>query len=91
MVDEDSPADGGAGMDLHPGEPFAQLGKKTGRKKQPVQVTPMGHPVDHQGVKPRVEQQNLQRAAGGWVPLPDGIDVLAQTFEHSNSSLFSRW
>ena len=76
MVDEQPPADLGAGVDFNAGFLPAALGNPPGQKLQVVPVAPVRLPVGAHRLKPRVEEKHLQPGTGGGVPLHHRVQVL---------------
>ena len=67
VVNDQTLADLGAGMNLNAGTVAAALGDQPGQKFQPMLITPVGFPVAPYGSHAGVQQQNLKRTAGSRV------------------------
>src|SRR5215217_1585175 len=74
MVDEDTLADSGSGVNLDPGDRSIQLGQQAGGKKETCAPQPVRYAVQRDGVEPGRGQNRLDGRAGGWVTLPDGTN-----------------
>jgi len=74
MVDEDTLADSGSGVNLDPGYRPIQLSQQSGGKKETSAPQPVRYAVQRDGVKPGRRQNRLDSRAGGWVTFPDGTN-----------------
>ena len=79
VVDHQAVADGGAGVDFDAGPEPAPLGDAPGQKESMMPVQPMGHPVVQNGMDTRVQEKNLQLAAGRGVAALVGGQQAAQS------------
>jgi hypothetical protein len=70
VIDEETPADLGAGMDLNTGEKPIDMGDKSCREIPATAPEGMGDPVQPEGMESRVAGDDLQDAPGGGV-LPE--------------------
>src|SRR5690606_12275963 len=87
MVDEEAPADAGAGMDLDTGEPARDCGKEARRPAQAMPPQPMVDAMHQQRVQAGIAGEHLERVAGGGVALHHATDLFFEPGQHMNLSL----
>lgn len=85
VVNKQSPANGGAGMDFDAGKPFGQLAHQPGQKQQLMPVEKMAEPVPEHCVKTGIKKEHLGAVSGRRVPLFDGAQVVANFVKHESS------
>jgi hypothetical protein len=61
MVDEKSIPDPRSWMNFNPGQPASHLRDESRDKGHTVNVEPVGDTIGHQGVKPGIREDDLQR------------------------------
>src|SRR6185436_1284323 len=69
MVDEKTPADGGARVNFNPGQPAADVGDEARQPFQAPAPQPMREPMEKQCVKSRVAGDDLPGGTCGRVPV----------------------
>ena len=87
MVDEDTVADAGAGVNLDAGQATAQLAQQAGWQFQGEAGPPQAvtEAVRRDGLKPWVAEQDFQGTPGGWIPFTDNGQVGSDLFEHGSA------
>jgi len=75
VVDEETLADPGAGVDLDARKPAADVGDDPGRYPQALDIEVVGQAVELPGVEARVGQDDLEGADSGGVPRLRGPDI----------------
>ncbi len=89
VVDEDAPAQRGAGVDFNAGETARQL---RGEPSQPFEATapkPVGQPMHQHSMKARVEGDHLPATAHSRIAFKNDVDLLANSVQHQES--LSKW
>jgi hypothetical protein len=82
VVDKETAADGGAGVDFDSGEESAGLRDESRLKGHAPAVQFVRHAVRQDGVKAGVAQDDFDHALGGRVFPEDGVDLFADGAEH---------
>jgi hypothetical protein len=70
-------------VDLHAREKPRNMGNKPRHEGQPQLVQNMGRTMHHQGLEPRIAEQNLKPITGSWVVNENNLKVSDQAFQHS--------
>jgi hypothetical protein len=78
VINEETTADPGAGMDLDSGHKARELRNHAGGYVSSPPVEPMSSAMKENSVQPRIAEQNLETALGGRVFPFDRADLLAQ-------------
>src|SRR5690606_7227043 len=84
MIDEKTPADLRAGMNLDAGEPAPQIGI---HPRQPLVVTlpePMRQPVEPDRMQPRIASHHFEGVARRGIAVEYALDIFAHAFEHQS-------
>jgi len=82
MVDEEPSSDRRARMDFDPGEEPADLGDQARQQRNPGFVKPVGEPVGHDSVKPRIAEQDFDHATRSRIIAENSIDLFPEVPEH---------
>ena len=82
VVDDQALADLRPRVDLDAGAAAAGLGDHPGQEQKPMGVAPVGPTVAAHSLQAGVEQQHLQRGAGGGVSGLIGFDGIHQIMKH---------
>ncbi len=90
VIDEYTPPERRAGMDLDAGQETRELRDKPSEPAPARSPARMCDPVQHNGVKARITRHHCPSAAGGWIALADGSDVFAESVEHGGGSVGDR-
>lgn len=85
MVNEQPPADDGAGMNLNPRQPPRQLRDEPRCAQPSPNPQAVGQPVRHDGMHPGIEQQHLRARTRRRVAGKNGVDIVFKTFEHGSN------
>ena len=83
VVDHQSLADFGAGVDLDAGEKLCALADGARTDLVPVRIERMGGAVQQHGVQSRVEQEHLKVARCGGVAVAEGGNVVFHRFHRT--------
>lgn len=78
MVDEQSFADLGAGMDLDAREEAGNRGNEACRDEPLMLVEEVGQAMGPDGMKAGIAEQDFQRVLGGWIAVLDDANVVAK-------------
>lgn len=88
VVDEESAADGGTGMDFDSGKEPGQLGDQArGKTERRILPQPVRHTVGPNGVQAGVCEKVLKRASSRRVVGPGGIEVFLKPCEEAHKDL----
>src|SRR5579872_4587085 len=82
VVDEETAADGSAGMDLDSGEKAAELGDHPRDEGDAPAVEPMGKAMGQDGVEARVTEKDFNDALGRRVFPENGVDLFPDGAKH---------
>src|SRR5262249_53915641 len=81
MVDEETAADRGAGMDLDAGRDPADMRQEAARQPPVGAPQPVGQAIDHEGMEAGIAQHDLGPRPGGGVPRQNAVNVVAELLE----------
>jgi hypothetical protein len=84
VVDKKPPADGSARMDFDTGQKSRNLGNKTRENRNSRRVHPVRQPVEQDGMKTRIAENNFKNAFGGRVPEENGVDLFPDQAKHAS-------
>ena len=82
VVDEEAAADGGAGVDLDPGQEAAELRDDPRHQRHSPTVQPVSEPVQENRMKSGVAQEDLDDAFRGWIFAKNRIDLFPHGTKH---------
>jgi hypothetical protein len=82
MINEETPADPGTGMDFNTGEKPIDMGDKSCREIPVMAPEGMGDPVQPEGMESRVAGDYLQNAPGGGVLPENRLNIFSDPFYH---------
>ena len=77
VIDKETFADGGARVDLDPGQPTRPLTDQPRGEIVTAQIQFVGDAVGQDGMHARIQEQHLHIATGGRIALPHGVNVTA--------------
>src|SRR5277367_2642121 len=83
MIDEETAADGGAGVDLDSRQEAAKLRNHTRYQRPSPEIQFVGQAVRHDGMKTGVAEQHLYHALGGRVLPENGVDLFPDGSQHA--------
>jgi hypothetical protein len=77
VVDKETPADFGTGMDLDPSEKAPHLRNETAKKIKPALPQKMSHSVENHGMEARVAKDYLKNAAGRRITFKNSLNIFS--------------
>ena len=83
VIDEETPADSGAGVDLDAGQETANVRQKARKPSQPPAPEPVRHAMEQQRMETRIAGDDLEARARGGVAVEDHADVFPKCREHA--------
>jgi hypothetical protein len=83
VIDETSPSDGGAGMDLDAGDGSIKLRNNPRQQRESLKVHAVSGPMQQDGMKAGVTEENLKRALGGWIAVENRVDLFPDGPKHT--------
>src|ERR1700733_2707601 len=83
VVYEAASSDGGAGMDLNPGDSSIELRNNPRHQRKARGVHAMSRAVQQDGMKAGVTEEDLERALGGRIAMENGIDLFPDGLKHT--------
>ena len=87
VIDEETAADGGAGMNFDAGKPAGGLGNETGNEGDAGLIKRVGEAMEKDGVEAGITEQNLDNTLGGGVFAEDSVDLFLDRSEHAVSTI----
>ena len=87
VVDEEAPADGGAGVDLDARQKAADLRDHARHQRHPPAIQPVRQAVQQDGVEAGVAEEDLDHALGGRVFPENGVDLFPDGSQHAIHAL----
>jgi hypothetical protein len=84
VVDEDPPADGGAGVDLDAREEPAEMRHQPREPLEAQAPEPMGEPVELEGVEARITSDHFPHRPCSGVAFENALNILANSAEHGS-------
>jgi uncharacterized protein (TIGR03437 family) len=85
VIDEETAADAGAGVDLDACEEPAGLGDDAGQQGDAGAVKLVGEAVQEDGVEAGIAEHDFQAALGGGILAEDGVELFADGPEHDST------
>jgi hypothetical protein len=82
MVDETTPSDLGARVNLDSGQRAVELREHPRQQKEATAMQFVAQPVEQDGVKSGITEENLDRTLSGRIPPKDRIDLFPNSPEH---------
>jgi hypothetical protein len=83
MVEEESPANLGTGVNLHPGKETIHVRNESTEEMKLALPQRMGQAMKPECMQARIEQYNLQPSSGCRISGEDCADIFSQQFKHS--------
>ena len=83
VVDEESPADTRAGMDLDPRDPARKMRDHARQPFKAAVPAAVRQPVPPDGMQPRIGEYDFPYAPGGRIAFKDGVQVFLEPSQHS--------
>jgi len=78
VVNEESRADLGPGMDLDSGEKPGEVREETGEEIETVPPEPMGEAVKRNGMEAGIAEEHLEDRSRSWISIEGGLDIRPQ-------------
>src|SRR5581483_2399438 len=86
VVDEETPANGGSGVDFDAREKTADLRNDTRNQRYTPLIEPMRQAVQQNGMKPWVTEEDFDYALGRGILAEDGVELFPNSPKHGSSS-----
>jgi hypothetical protein len=83
VIDETSPSDGRTGMDLDARDGSIKLRNNPRQQRESLKVHTVGCPMQQDGMKTGVTEENLKRALGGWIAVENRVDLFPDGPKHT--------
>jgi hypothetical protein len=82
MIDKTPPSNGRARMDLDSRQHAVELREDSGQQRK-APIEPVRGPMQQNGMKARITEEDLQRALSGWISAKNGIDLFPESSKHT--------
>jgi hypothetical protein len=83
VIYETSPSDGRTGMDLNPRDGSIKLRNNPRQQRESPKVHAVSGPMQQDGMKTGVTEENLKRALGGWIAVENRVDLFPDGPKHT--------
>jgi hypothetical protein len=83
VIDETSPSDGRTGMDFDARDGSVKLRNNPRKQRESLKVHAVSGPMQQDGMKAGVTEENLKRALGGWIAVENRVDLFPDGPKHT--------
>ena len=88
MVNKESPADFGSGVDFNASEETTDMGEEPSQKPEPVSPEKISPAMIPQGMQPRIAEDDLRQTSSRRVFSENCPDILSPILKHASLFIF---